>query len=48
VPRKDICHTHEGSIGKLCNDRIKQMMDATLSRFTFDRMDRAEKQLLEQ
>ena len=42
----DIHHTHEGSIGNLCNDRIAQLMDDTLAQFTFSRVDEAEKKLL--
>ena len=42
----DIHHTHEGSIGNLCNDRITEMMNQTISEFTFDRMQQAESQLL--
>ncbi|MCU7548088.1 argininosuccinate lyase [Chitinophagaceae bacterium LB-8] len=30
---KGLHHTHEGSIGNLCNDEIKKMMDATLRKF---------------
>lgn len=29
-------HTHEGSIGNLCNDRIKQLFDNTLVQFNFN------------
>lgn len=43
---KRICHTHEGSIGNLCNDRIVALMDRTLSDFHFDRMLEAERRLL--
>ncbi|MCR4582658.1 MAG: argininosuccinate lyase [Prevotella sp.] len=46
VPNKDIHHTHEGSIGNLCNDRIEALMDHTLSDFHFERMLDAERQLL--
>ena len=42
----DIHHTHEGSIGNLCNDRIAQLMDDPLAQFTFSRVDEAEKNLL--
>jgi len=41
-----IHHTHEGSIGNLCNDKIKDLMENILSDFHFDRMLQAEKQLL--
>ncbi len=42
----DIHHTHEGSLGNLCNDRIAQLMDDTIAQFTFNRVDEAEKKLL--
>lgn len=43
---KEIHHTHEGSIGNLCNDRIVEMMNQTISQFHFERVDTAEKSLL--
>ena len=43
----NIHHTHEGSIGNLCNDRIAELMDKTLSEFHFERVDEAEKALLQ-
>jgi argininosuccinate lyase len=43
---RNICHTHEGSIGNLCNAEIKALMDETLSGFGFERMENAEKELL--
>ncbi len=46
VADKDIHHTHEGSIGNLCNDRIEQLMKETLDGFHFERMVEAEKALL--
>ena len=42
----NIHHTHEGSIGNLCNDRIKALMEQTLQSFGFDKVIQAEKQLL--
>ncbi|MCR4602910.1 MAG: argininosuccinate lyase [Prevotella sp.] len=47
TPNKDIHHTHEGSIGNLCNDRICQLMEQTLGQFGFDGVARAEKALLD-
>lgn len=47
VPHKEINHTHEGSIGNLCNDRIQALMDDCLGGFTFERVERAERKLLE-
>ena len=46
VPCKNINHTHEGSIGNLCNDRIKALMDECLAGFTFKRVEQAERDLL--
>lgn len=46
TPNKDIHHTHEGSIGNLCNDKIQQLMQEILNGFHFDRVDNAEKILL--
>ena len=43
---RDIHHTHEGSIGNLCNDRIATLMQQTLGEFTFSRVDEAERELL--
>ncbi len=45
-PNKQIHHTHEGSIGNLCNERIKQLMDSTYGRFGFDKVDAAVEALL--
>lgn len=47
VPEKNIRHTHEGSIGNLCNDKIQALMSQCLSGFTFKRVEEAEKRLLE-
>ena len=46
VPDKTVRHTHEGSIGNLQNDRIRELMDATLSDFHFERVTEAEERLL--
>ena len=43
---KNIHHTHEGSIGNLCNDRIATLMENTLDGFGFERMDEAVSSLL--
>ncbi len=39
-------HVHEGSIGNLCNDKIQAMMQQTLSKFAFEKVHAAIKQLL--
>ena len=36
-----LAHTHEGSIGNLCNDRVAAKMDKVLGSFTFDKVARA-------
>lgn len=43
---KQVAHTHEGSIGNLCNDRIAQLMQTVVKGFDFERMNNAEKKLL--
>lgn len=40
-PNKDIHHTHEGSIGNLCNEQITKLMDEVMGEFRFERMDDA-------
>ena len=42
----DIHHTHEGSIGNLCNDDIRQLMADVMESFHFDKVAAAEKQLM--
>lgn len=43
---KSISHTHEGSIGNLCNKQIKDLFSTTLQEFHFDKVTNAEKALL--
>jgi argininosuccinate lyase len=38
---KEIHHTHEGSIGNLCNDRIVTLMQGVLDGFAFERVNQA-------
>lgn len=45
-PRYDISHTHEGSIGNLCNDKITQLFNDTLAQFDFDTYHKAFDKLL--
>jgi len=42
----DIHHTHEGSLGNLCNDEIKKMMDEVLMKFGFEKTHEAIGKLL--
>ena len=41
-----INHTHEGTIGNLCNDKIVSMMQEAVSAFEFDKVRKAISQLL--
>ncbi|MDR1527752.1 MAG: argininosuccinate lyase [Dysgonamonadaceae bacterium] len=43
---KQVHHIHEGSIGNLCNDRIKAMKTAIIAGFHFERMDKAIEKLI--
>lgn len=45
-PDKTVNHTHQGSIGNLCNDEISIYKDDILSQFTFLKVREAEKALL--
>lgn len=45
-PCKYIRHTHEGSIGNLCNDRIRELMHETFCSMDFEKARNAERALL--
>ena len=45
-PNKTVSHTHQGSIGNLCNDEICSYRNEILSQFTFKKVREAEKALL--
>lgn len=47
-PRRTLSHTHEGSIGNLCNEQIKTLMDAAARDLPLDRIDHAVTQLLDE
>ncbi len=38
---KTINHTHEGSIGNLCNEQIRNQMQLIIEKFNFDKVDKA-------
>ena len=46
TPNKDIHHTHEGSIGNLCNDKIEALMDKVMNEFNFSNVDKAVEKLV--
>ena len=45
-PIKEARHTHEGSIGNLCNDQISALMQNIIDGFAFDKVNKAEQNLL--
>ncbi len=47
-PNKDIHHTHEGSIGNLCNDKIEALMQEVVKGFNFEKMEKAVENLINQ
>lgn len=48
TPDKDVHHTHEGSIGNLCNEYICALMQKTVDSFSFCQVNDAEKKLIQQ
>ena len=45
-PTKKVEHTHEGSIGNLCNDMIKAKLEAIIDGFSFDTVKKALSELV--
>lgn len=46
TPNKKIEHTHEGSVGNLCNDQIEKLMKETIGQFNFEKVESALEKLL--
>lgn len=46
TPQKAVSHTHEGSIGNLCNDHISALMQQVIDGFSFSKIHEAEQTLL--
>lgn len=46
TPDKNIVHTHEGSIGNLCNEQIVSYKNEVLNGFNFNKVIESEKKLL--
>lgn len=46
TPVKEVHHTHEGSVGNLCTEQIKQLMDEVLDGFCFDKVEKAVEKLV--
>jgi argininosuccinate lyase len=47
TPEEKIEHTHEGSLGNLCLEKIQQKMDERTGSFPFEKIDNAFRRLLE-
>ncbi len=47
IPEKQVHHTHEGSIGNLCNEQIAALKQEILSNFNFEKVNRAIESLLD-
>lgn len=45
---KEIHHTHEGSIGNLCNEEIRQKMAGAMKQFRYERVEEAYRNLLQE
>jgi argininosuccinate lyase len=45
-PQKTVNHTHEGSIGNLCNDQIQRMMNTAIEQFSFSKVNLALENLI--
>lgn len=47
VPNKQLNHTHEGSIGNLCNKQITNKFNTTLSKFNVEKVIKTKEKLLQ-
>ncbi|MDR1980495.1 MAG: argininosuccinate lyase [Tannerellaceae bacterium] len=47
ILENEICHTHEGSIGNLCNESISAFMQQVIDGFSFEKANVAEQKLME-
>jgi len=45
-PSKEVNHTHEGSIGNLCNDQIQRMFQQVKATFEFEKVEKALEELV--
>ena len=45
-PSKEVNHTHEGSIGNLCNDQIQRMFEQVKATFGFEKVEKALEELV--
>lgn len=46
TPDKNVKHTHEGSLGNLCNDKIVEKFNAAIAQFNFEKVEKALEDLL--
>jgi argininosuccinate lyase len=47
VPDKKVHHTHEGSIGNLCNEQIEALKEQVINEFEFEKTNEAVRKLIE-
>ncbi|MEG1664485.1 MAG: argininosuccinate lyase [Mucinivorans sp.] len=47
TPKRGVKHTHEGSIGNLCLDKVDKLMEENLAKFNFEKFLEAEKSLVQ-
>ena len=45
-PCKEVHHTHEGSLGNLCNAQIQALMESNMAGFHFEKVEEAQRKLL--
>jgi len=45
-PCKEVHHTHEGSLGNLCNQQIQALMESNMAGFHFEKVEEAQRKLL--
>lgn len=48
TPTKEVNHTHEGSIGNLCNDKVCELMNSVVKSFNFEKVDKAVENLVKE
>ncbi|GAA0556007.1 argininosuccinate lyase [Chitinophaga japonensis] len=47
VPQKEVHHTHAGSIGNLCTEQVKELMETVIKGFPFEKVEAAISRLLQ-
>jgi len=47
VPQREVHHTHAGSIGNLCTEQVKELMEEVMKGFPFEKVEAAISRLLQ-